>query len=185
MLIYSAIYVLVIGALNAIRGAGILNRPSCAIYMGISSKIIMALLGYDAVHAISVGFLVFAGFWSGAVMGWGAGFASFSGIKDPLPEIPLLDYVANKLQPEYNTTGKVRKWGTIWMSLRGILFMPMFPLIAWVTDGSPLFGFGCVVMGLTYASARYVPRKYAVRFSEFLFGMILGLLIILTIVYKN
>ena len=182
-MLYPILYPFIIGLINAFRGAGNgwFTRPAAAIYMGIATEILAAWLGYPSHYCVAILLIVTIGFFTGAVMGWGAGFAAFHGRKDPMPEILVIDKIADFIVRNPYTISEIRNWGVVWMTLRGGLFYPMFYFLSHVTGGSALWGLSCLSMGVVYGVMRYIPEKNAVRTAELTFATIYGATILLTL----
>lgn len=153
-----------VGILNGARGSGesfFTSKGMIGLYLGLT----MVLLS-DNMVLFSVGIL----FYLAVLLGWGKGFATIHGIyNESEKEIEPIDIITDSFLIDAGF-----KNGIIWMTLRGILFIPMF----W---GNLYFSIGCLLMGVIYYAAGRVVQKFElvdrnpVRIAECIFGGLLGI----------
>jgi hypothetical protein len=158
---------IMVGILNGARGSGesfFTSKGLIGLYLGL----IMVILTGN-IYLFSIGIL----FYLATVLGWGKGFAVVHGIYTDEKEIEPLDVITDSFLLK---SGKLN--GFIWMTLRGILFIPIF----W---GSLKFGLVGLLMGAVYyvsgviVSKNLIPSKNPIRIAECTFGSLLGLFIAL------
>lgn len=183
------LFVLFMGFVNRFRGSGWVSggRWIASGAAGVASGLYQFLQhGYDW-KVYGVGTIVGVGFYLGSVFGWGKYFSSFSGSgnKDET-ELAWAEWIAGKLQPRLQTEANWRRYGVICFTLRALLYLPCFIGLALVTHNwwTLLTSLSVLSMGLIYGSMRYLYKKYevdVVAIAEVLFGLLLGLNIVIAI----
>lgn len=178
---------IVFGLANHDRGRGTLpgGRIACALYGGISTGLVGALLGLPLAHAAGIAVAVSLGFFNWLVWGWGLYFSAFHGLwnKDE-KEIGWIDYICLKLVPFVTSakhkTNYIRGW--IGMTLRGLYLIPMFivfdPFALFTPNAVWLLGIFGLLQGTVYAANRLSETMYSegTAYPELIMGLLIGAL---------
>lgn len=152
--------------LNMCRGAGELARSYSTLLMGV----VVYILTLD-IWAAAITFL---GIWIGMTIGWGKGFATIHGCYNRKEkEFYPIDVIVDKL-PINN--GYVL--GTIWMTLRSILYVPTFLSLAFISTFNLFFMLPLLLKGIVYYISGRISTRHGVRIAEGIWGAILGLMIL-------
>ncbi len=171
------IIIILFAVLNALRGSGFIDRCACAFGMGISVLVFSAYQNLSDLTLISL--MIFTGMWLGLVWGWGKYLNIFSGNLAYVNEVEVapIDWIVTKICGKPATEKAFVFWCFLAMTLRGLLFYPVFVGLSFYKLDALLYGLGCVLMGFVYFVARIAPVRWQVRTGEFLYGGLLGLLI--------
>lgn len=161
--------------INYLRGSEIPFTSKA--YMAAVGGVATGLIAWDWI----IGVIVFAGYWLWAVLGWGKYFIIWHGkesVYEQESEVALIDWIADCIILPVKTS-EYKLWGLIAMSLRGLLIAPLFiGLGIYLQSYFPaLVGLGVgLSMGITYKAAELFGgyHKYTVGIAEFLYGLIIG-----------
>ncbi len=167
--------------LNALRGAGKIDRISCAFGMAFSVELIQIYEGVYLENSIITSLIVFFGMWIGLVCGWGKYLNILSGNMQYVneSEVKPIDWLTTKICGFPTSPQQFVRWCFVAMTLRGLLFYPLFLVLSLYNHQSPLWGIGCTLMGCVYYVARLAPIGYQVRTGEALYGALLGWLMLI------
>jgi hypothetical protein len=159
---------------RALHGGGYVSRiiSVCIMASGYGAYLLATEHGM-AVSGIG-SLIAFASLLGGLVLGWGKGFAAITGSYNPAetefwPADKLGDLVFNKW-------GNAKLAGAVFMTLRAVLFYPLFAAMAFYLDNYSLLLWGLSVssMGLVYWLAGFAGEKHAVRIAEVVYFAIIG-----------
>ena len=170
MLILSLIFSLA----RAAHGGGYVSRMLSVYIMGIGYGAYLLATGHGlAVSGIS-SLIAFCLLLGGLVLGWGKGFAAITGRYNPVekefwPADAVSDWVFSKW-------GNAKLAGAVFMTVRAMLFYPLFAAMAFYLDNYSLLLWGLSVfsMGLVYWLAGFAGEKHAVRIAEVVYFAIIG-----------
>lgn len=164
--------------LNALRGGAYLSRPLCALGMGVGVATLKYLQA-PLQQALIMGAIVFIDMWLGLVLGWGKYLNIFSGDMKYVneSEVKPIDWIATKICGFPTNSTHFVRWCFVAMTLRGVLFYPVFITLSWYNHNALCFGVGVTLMGAVYYVARIAPPNVQVRVGEVIYGALLGLLI--------
>lgn len=176
------ILAIILGLLNAIRGAGVWERDWWLMLMACSICYCMPLVITHQMMLVPVVFLLLL---IGFVPGWGKYFnmayTNMAYINET--ECKPIDFICDKTLGKPQTEKQFKIWCFLAMSIRGVLFYPLFIFLSVFNAYSLLYGLCVFSMGVIYYLRKYTPEKYSIRCSEFAYLFILGAFIfeILTI----
>ena len=174
-MIYGLITALIFGFSRALHGGGHVSRLLSILIMALGF-VLVHISTYGLIDSVLYGLAAFVGLYLGLVVGWGKGFATITGRyfideRDFLPADLIGDYVFKKY-------GNTKLAGVAFMTVRSILFLPLFIVLAALTGDyygylfSSLFALS---MGVVYYGAgRVIEEKYAVRLAEVVYFFIVG-----------
>lgn len=165
---------LAMAILNALRGSGrfiLFNRWSVCLYAGL----IALSITHNPVQAL----IVSVGIFLGLLLGWGKYLNLFSGnlIYKDETEVKVIDFITDRICGKPTTSHNFKRWCLVAMSLRGLLFYPLFAGLGYFHPQAFYIGAGCLLMGLSYKAASALSPQYQVRGGEFIWGGVLGSLI--------
>lgn len=170
---------LLFAVLNALRGSGrfqyIFTRPAVSLYMGCA-------VGMYTVSPV-IGTIVFLGLWGGLTPGWGKYFNVMTGslVYRDETEIKVIDQLTTLICGYPQDRQHFIRWCFIAMSLRGLLFYPMFIALSFFHIYALPYGLLTTLMGVVYWSAKFAPEQCRVRYAELVYGGLLGCLIALSV----
>lgn len=165
--------------LNALRGSGVIDRMTCALLMGIVAAGIADFHLPNVEYVVNILFITLLGMYSGLVCSWGKYLNIFSGNMEYVDEIgvPPIDWITNKLCGKPTNPAQFMRWCFVALTLRGLLFYPVFVVLALYNQKAFIYGVGCGLMGVCYYIAKISPLRWQVRTGEFLYGGLIGGLI--------
>lgn len=175
-MIFIVIRALIFGLLNALRGGGHVSRGLCVFIMGAAYGALLLAAGNGLLDSGVSGLVAVGGLWLGLSFGWGKGFAAITGRynpeeKDFWPADKVGDLV-------YAKTNNAYKAGVAFLTVRAVLFYPLFIALAIWQQNTLLYFSGILVflMGAVYyVSGRIIEESKAVRLAEFIYLAIIGL----------
>lgn len=162
----------ILAILHRLRGSDVpyTNKVVTSLASGVAA----GLFTWDWI----IGVIVAVGLYLFVVLGWGRGFAAIHGndIAFSEPEIRPIDWLAKQIAGSWGNHAH----GTVWMSLRGLLLLPLFvALSVYLKDWTvSLYGLSGLAKGPVYYLAGRVTQKYAVEVAEVVMGAIIGLAIV-------
>lgn len=189
----SLIYIVIMGLLNALRGGlakeitisqKIDTRPMWMACMAIATGGLLFHLTYEPLISLGVCMLtLFLAFLVSFSFGWGKYFnAAFPDMKYVSEtEVKIIDVITTKIYKDPTDKKEFERWCLIAMSLRGLLFYPVFIILSFANPWALLFGFGMALMGPIYFARRIFPETKSIRVAEFTTGCLLGGLICLSL----
>lgn len=195
------LFSLLFSALNALRGSGfwkkddneqrprtvserLLARDTWLLLMAmvICGKLIHA--GYVSLpHAmilVPFFFLITLACFS---PGWGKYFNVITGnlIYRDEGEVKAIDRLTTIICGYPKDRPHFIRWCFVAMSLRGLLFYPLFIALSLFHISALFYGLFTALMGVVYWSAKFVPEQYNIRYAELVYGGLLGFLIALSV----
>lgn len=170
------ILTIVLGYLNAIRGAGIWDRDWWLMLMAINIAVYFPLSLPHQMMLVPVIFLLLL---VGFAPGWGKYFNVAYTNMAYIDEVEFkpIDWICDKILGKPATILAFKRWCFLAMSIRGMLFYPLFIFLSFINPLALLYGLGVISMGLIYWLRKFTPESYSIRVSEFTFGCFLGVLI--------
>lgn len=174
---------LLLGPLNMARGQRWLGEDSTKILFTVIANALITTVAYFATlplwQVIYVGFVTMFGLllwrqWAGM------DFACIHGREPVRGKAKFADVVADIFEPAPNSIKRNRRWGTFWMTARGLYAWPMFLLLGVVNPLAPLYGLLMALQGPIYAAARY-HKSEPVWLAEGVTGLLLGFLLMLVV----
>jgi len=152
-------------------------------YVGRLLSILVMALGFTIIHistwglydAAIAGLIAFVGLYIGLVVGWGKGFAAITGrYSTTEKEFLPADYVGDFTHLMY---GDAKLSGAAFLTIRSMLFLPLFIALAFYTGeyGFLFTGLSVLSMGVVYYLAGVVIEETkAVRLAEVVYFAIIG-----------
>ena len=170
----------VLGYLNAIRGSGVWNRDWWIMLMSIN--IAAAINGAASIsipHTMMLVPFIFLILLVGFVPGWGKYFNMSYTNMAYINEVEFkpIDWICNKLLGKPTTMLAFKRWCFLAMSIRGMLFYPLFIFLSFINPLALVYGFGVLSMGLIYWLRKFTPESHSIRIAEFAYLCVYGALI--------
>lgn len=160
------------------------SKGMTSLYMGCAFFLLLLCAQIQPAEAAICAFITWGGLWLWAVPGWGKYFVSASGspgvYMNDGEEVKWIDAASDKiitafysetlkmhLHKIYSSAGhypyldyniRVALWGTIAMSLRGMLMAPLFVALAFFLNPALCMGMAllCLMQGPIYHVGRYM-----------------------------
>lgn len=176
--------VALIVALALLHGARGREWISPLVFVPLASAAIIAFGWYQGIEGWKFWALfavIPAGITQWCQWGVGPGFSAIHGRPPDRGNIKLVDKLADFMVPFPQTKADNRRWGTWWMTFRGLFGWCLFAALFFINPWAPLIGIGIALQGLIYAATRYIPEKYSVMVSEPVTAAWLGLLLTWTL----
>ena len=177
-LLYSLLFIVTIAAMFRARGTGKVPKYLPLLYLVLpcylyTDDVLLSII-------VPLGLVLFAidGVGRGllAVHGWSRVYISREGYKWYIDGILILFQPKGvRLIPHVNV--RVRFYGMLWMSLRGLYIAPLFIGLGWYLNGyiAVLIGVSVgLLMGVVYWLAGIKHTKHSHALAEWLYGFILG-----------
>ena len=174
-MVVSIILAIIFAIARAAHGGGYVSRLLSILIMGVGFMLVH-ISTYGLYNAVIAGLIAYVGIYIGLVVGWGKGFASITGrYFDKERDFMPADYVGHKV---YVRTGDAKLAGVAFMTVRSILFLPLFIALAAFTGdyyGYLLSSLFVLSMGAVYYLAgRLVSESKSVRLAEVVYFAIIG-----------
>ena len=174
-MIMNIILALIFGFSRAAHGGGYVSRLLSILFMACGYAGYLLLDGRTLIDSAVMGLIAFAGLFGGLVLGWGKGFAAITGryFKDEKEFFPA-DWAGDYA---FAASGNPKFAGAVFMTVRGMLFYPLFIALAAYTGlwlPYLLSGLAVLSMGLVYWLAGLCGETRAVRIAEVAYLAIIG-----------
>lgn len=179
ILLFAPLY----GLIHALRGAGV--KAFAKFYAGIYFAMLSEffLPGNDWKSGAIVYFMVYAGYYLGISLGWGkyfnVAFPNMAYVNET--EVPIIDKVTTAIMGAPITQGQFARWCFVAFFFRSWLFYPLFVMLAYYNLDALWIGLGVVLMPAIYWARQFTPVAKSIRYAEFTYGTLLGLLILLSL----
>lgn len=174
------IFTLLMGYLNAMRGSGIYRRDWWIMIMAWNICWLMHfLIGLSLPHVMMLMPVIFLLLLAGFAPGWGKYFNMSYTNMAYINEVEFkpIDWICDKLLGKPTTILAFKRWCFLAMSIRGMLFYPLFIFLSFINPLALVYGLGVLSMGLIYWLRKFIPESYSIRIAEFTYGCVLGALI--------
>lgn len=169
---------LLLGPLNTARGQKRLGNYGKVLFVVLATALItfvawqldLPVWKLCYVAAVTIGGLIL---WRQPAMD----FAAVTGWEPVRGKSKICDWFADLFEPFPETPAENRRWGTFWMTARGLYAWPMFAALFWINPWAPLIGLGMAGQGLIYAAARYHKTQPVWLAEGITGGLLMGLLL--------
>lgn len=178
------IFTLLMGYLNAMRGSGIFERDWWIMIMAWNiCWLIRYQVGFSLPHIMMLMPLVYGILMLGFMPGWGkyfnVAFTNIAYINER--EFKPIDWVCDIILGKPTTILAFERWCFLAMTLRGMLFYPLFVFLSLFNPMAMFYGWGVCSMGIVYWLRIFTPESYSIRIAEFAYGCVLGALIYISL----
>lgn len=179
ILLFAPLY----GLIHALRGAGVkaFAKFYAGIYFAILSEFFLPSI--ELKLNLLVYLMVYSGYYLGISLGWGkyfnVAFPNMAYVNET--EVPIIDKVTTAIMGTPTTPGQFERWCFVAFFFRSWLFYPLFVMLAYFNMDALCIGFGVVLMPVIYWARRLTPVAQSIRYAEFTYGTLLGLLILLSL----
>lgn len=171
------VFLIICAILNRARGSKLFGYTQSTTVSRIASSLGIGLVSLMVGANIWQVMIIAIGLFIWSLRGWGKYFDAFDGVDNPEEtEIKWIDDIGYSLVIGVGEES-VRKRGLICMCLRGVYMYPMFIALAWFNPWALLIGTGCLMQGIPYYLAKYLPSE-PVKWAEMAWGLFMGLMII-------